>query len=188
MGWLTLLGFPLLGGLIIYIFEEQPYQFPLNFNTPWPWYLQLILGSIVGLLMGYSSWRMVQLPQLSKVRAKYGGMIQNLQLSNIQIWFLSACAGIGEELFFRAVLQVYWGVPITSIVFVAIHGYLNFKNLPLFSYGVVLTLFIMILGYLKVHTGLISPIIAHVLIDVVLLTQLSKKMPWPSADEVDVKY
>lgn len=139
--------------------------------------------------MGYLSWRMVQLPQLAKVRAKYGGMIQHLHLKPWHIWFLSACAGIGEEIFFRGVLQYYWGVPITAIVFVAIHGYLNVTNLPLFTYGVVMTVFIAALGYLYNYMGLLTPIAAHTLIDVVLLTQLSKRpeIIWPSADEVDIK-
>jgi membrane protease YdiL (CAAX protease family) len=176
MGWLTLLGFPALGALVVYLFEEHPAQFELNFLYPFQWFNQIALGIGVGLLFGFTAWRIVQLPQLNTVRAKYGGMIKNLQLNTGQIWFISICAGVGEELFFRAVLQTYWGVPITSIFFVAIHGYLNFKNLPLFMYGVAMTVFITVLGYLKIYTGLLTPIVAHTLIDVVLLQQLSRQM------------
>lgn len=92
------------------------------------------------------------------------------------IIFVSLCAGIGEEIFFRGIIQPYLGIVVTAIIFVAIHGYLNPKNLKITVYGVYMVFAIMLLGYLTDKFGLITAITAHTVIDVVLLIKTKKML------------
>ena len=55
-------------------------------------------------------------------------LISSMKITRIDALFISFCAGFGEEILFRTGMQHYLGILITSIVFVAIHGYLNPLN------------------------------------------------------------
>jgi len=85
---------------------------------------------------------------------------------------ISICAGVGEELFFRGALQPWLGIPVTAVVFVAIHGYLDPRDKRLFLYGTLLTLCMMVLGWMAEVQGLVGPMVAHTLIDILLLERL----------------
>ena len=82
-------------------------------------------------------------------------------------------AGFGEEILFRACIQQYWGIWITAIFFVAIHGYLNPKDWRLSIYGLFMTFIIVIIGYMYQFFGLWSAIFAHFAIDLYLLKKLT---------------
>jgi hypothetical protein len=90
---------------------------------------------------------------------------------------VSLCAGIGEEIFFRGVVQPlpYCGVWVTAIFFVAIHGYLNPMDWRISIYGVYMTILIAGLGYLTDYMGLTTAMVAHTMIDVVLFSYLTKE-------------
>jgi len=75
---------------------------------------------------------------------------------------------------FRGAIQEFCGVIITSILFVAIHGYLTYKDWALSIYGFVMTIIIMGLGYIYEYQGVFIPIIAHSVIDIVLLVGILK--------------
>lgn len=111
---------------------------------------------------------------MEPVRNKYSNLIGSFELKPAHIIYISLCAGIGEEILFRGVIQPFLGIWITAILFVAIHGYLNPKNWRLIIYGVYLTLVIVVVGWQAKHFGLISAIAAHTVIDIVLLQQMSK--------------
>ena len=65
------------------------------------------------------------------------------------------------------------GIWVTSILFVLLHGYLNPFNLPLTYYGIYMVLVIGVLGLMTEHIGIVTAMIAHTLIDVILLRELS---------------
>ena len=65
-------------------------------------------------------------------------------------------------------MQYYAGIWITSIVFIAIHGYLNPKNWRLSIYGLYMTAVIVGLSYLFEELGMIFAISAHFAIDLFL--------------------
>jgi membrane protease YdiL (CAAX protease family) len=106
------------------------------------------------------------------IRKKYAPLIQNLKLSTTAIVLLSFCAGFGEELLFRGALQPLLGIWITAIIFVAIHGYLNPRDWRLSVYGTVMTLIIVVLGYMTEVWGIFTACAAHMAIDIVLFKYL----------------
>ena len=173
LGLITLIGFPAVGAILLFIFENEPLMFRPVHN--WSTFYQLIIGLLSGTLFALGSWQIIQLPFLNEVKLKYSRMIQNFNMNFWDILFLSFCAGVGEELLFRGVIQPYIGIYITSIVFVAIHGYLNPKDWRITLYGVYMTLVIITIGYMNDYFGIISAIAAHFIIDVLLLLLITKK-------------
>lgn len=172
LGYLTLFGFGILGLVLVAFIRDEPI---LEFL--WGYYsipVQLLTGCLYGLLCGYLAWYIVIQDFMWPIRQKYGGIIQNLNLTTLDIWLLSFCAGVGEELFFRGGLQPLLGIWLTAIIFVAIHGYLNPKNWRISIYGLAMCFIIAGLGYLTEHAGILSAATAHMMIDVVLLKRLSR--------------
>jgi membrane protease YdiL (CAAX protease family) len=92
-----------------------------------------------------------------------------MKLNYFDGFFLSVCAGVGEELLFRSGMQYYAGIWITSLFFVAIHGYFSIKK-PLMSlYGLVVLPFILLISIGFNHFGLWFSIAAHFAYDMVLM-------------------
>jgi hypothetical protein len=102
-------------------------------------------------------------------------ILTNLPLTYSDGIFLSACAGIGEELLFRAGIQPLLGPWITSVVFVALHGYLNPWNWKFSMYGLIVLPFIVIISFGFVHFGLWFSIAAHFAYDAVLFVIMIKE-------------
>ena len=171
MGLVTLIGFPLLGLTVVGIMEDNPYDFKWFWEITW--WQQLAWGTALGTLAGFAAWWLISTDFLKPTLEKYGKLIGKLRLNNGEIVFLSICAGVGEEIFFRAVLQQYWGIWITSVVFVAIHGYLDPRNSRMVIYGLTMTVIIAGIGYLYEYAGLLAAAAAHTMIDVVLFKKLS---------------
>jgi len=171
LGYLTLLGFGLLGLAMTYFTREE--GLPAFFSGHYPISIQILTGLFYGFITGYIAWIIVIQDFMNPVRKKYGKLIKSMNLSLGDIWFLSFCAGVGEELFFRAGLQPLLGIWITAILFVAIHGYLNPWSWRISIYGIILCFFIAGLGYLTEEVGIVSAIVAHIMIDVILLKKLT---------------
>ena len=62
---------------------------------------------------------------------------------------------------------------VQTILFVLLHGYLNPFNLPLTFYGVYMIFVIGVMGLMTEHFGILTAMIAHTLIDIILLGKLS---------------
>lgn len=90
---------------------------------------------------------------------------------------ISLFAGAGEELLFRGALQPLLGNTITSVIFIAIHGYFKFKKTGDIIFGAMMFTLSFTLGLLFEQVGLITAMIAHTMYDVVLLVLLQKKNP-----------
>jgi len=170
----TLLGFGALGLIIIHFFHDQTIRQALGGELNLLW--QIILGSGYGVIIGLMAMALVKQPFLKSTRRFFSDLIVDLNLSWIEIFFISFCAGVGEELFFRGGIQPLIGVWITSILFVALHGYLNPKNWRISVYGLFMTLAIAGLGYLMIYFGITSAMAAHMFIDVILLAFLARKI------------
>ncbi len=171
---ITLVGFPALGYPILYFFSEQ--SFTQLFQSQYSIVTQVVIGSIAGTLFGYLAWQIMNLSFIRSELNKHLLMFNSTELTTPLIWFISFCAGFGEEVFFRGILQPFLGIIITAILFVAIHGYLNPKKWQISFYGIYMTIIIAIIGYMSAHLGLISAIVAHTLIDVVLLVFTKKEI------------
>lgn len=90
--------------------------------------------------------------------------------------YLSVCAGVGEEIFFRGALQPlpYAGIWITAIFFVAIHTYFSLKNWKKNVFALLLSAFIALLGWGARDFSLWHAIAGHFSYDLVLLMYLRK--------------
>lgn len=168
----TLIGFPILGFIIHYFISES--SFLLLFVSKSNLLIELVIGSITGLGLGYLAWFIISMSFMTPVLEKYKTLINTFELDLPLIFFVSFCAGFGEETLFRGVLQPLLGIWVTALIFVAIHGYLNPNNWKISIYGAYLTIAIGIIGYLSDYFGLTTAIISHMVIDVILFYKLTK--------------
>lgn len=120
---------------------------------------------------------LLQSPYLRGTRSFFADLMADYRVQTWQIWTLSLCAGVGEELLFRGFIQHYLGIGLTAILFVFLHGYLNPLNRPLFVYGLVLCAVSFGFGWICSLYTLPAAMIAHFWIDVALLYYLRKHQP-----------
>ena len=178
----TLVVFGGLGVIIIpYVRKMEFGEFLSGAEKYW---LQITVGIVFGIITAKAGWQIVELPMLNKTKAFFSGLIKPLRLDTTQIVFISLCAGVGEELFFRGAIQPMLGVWMTAILFVLLHGYLNPFNMSLTMYGIYMVLVIGVLGLMTEHFGILTAIVAHTLIDIILLRELSlAKVPDDQGDK-----
>ena len=171
MALVTLVGFGAAGWLILAYFHHTSLIDLLE--GPEGIGYQVAAGIIYGSGAALLGWEIVKLPFLRSTMHVFAGLIRPLKLSIPEIIFISCCAGIGEEVLFRGAIQPYLGIWITSVLFVVMHGYLNPFNRRISVYGLFMTLIIAGLGYMTVYLGLLSAIVAHTVVDIILLYKLS---------------
>lgn len=173
LGLVTLLGFGLIGVLVIHLATD--YTFADLFRHGVRWYLQIPLGLLYGIVCGAFGWLVVRAHFMNNVRSYYQDVLRELDLTFEDILYISLCAGIGEELLFRGAVQHFLGIWPTSVLFVAIHGYLNPLNWRLSVYGIFMVVAIAGVGYLFNQAGMLTAMSAHFAIDVFLLWMLVRK-------------
>lgn len=176
--WAPLLGAAtlfLFGGLGLWLMigvQGRSLQQVLVLNMPL--LVQTIVGVGIGSIMAIIAWLYLNTEGMDAVRTTYvdriGPHVQRVR----DRWFLSICAGVGEELFFRGALQFWSGIVLTAVLFVAIHGYLDPRRARTMRYGVLLTVFMIGFGLMAAHWGLVAPILAHIVFDVILLQRMAK--------------
>ncbi len=174
LGVITLTVFPLVAFLVHLMCSEE--SFITIFNSDYSLIFEMVLGSVLGLVIAILGWLILNHQYIAKETNRYIEIFNETSLTPFLIIFVSLSAGVGEEIFFRGVLQRYLGVIITSFFFVGIHGYLNPKNLKITIYGLYMVLVICIVGYCSQEVGLISAIVAHSVIDIVLLTLIKVRL------------
>ncbi|WMJ75483.1 CPBP family intramembrane glutamic endopeptidase [Cytophagaceae bacterium ABcell3] len=170
LGLGTLLFFGVGGILIIEFLQDN--RFVDVLLDGWSIELQLLVGLTAGLISAGIALFIITRKFFQKERTFYYNMISKLGLNLPAILFISLCAGIGEEIFFRAGIQPFLGVWLTSILFVLLHGYLNPRNPRITIYGSVMVFIIAGFGYLFEHVGLISVMTAHAVFDMVLFLKI----------------
>ena len=175
LGLYTIIGFPLAAFVINYFFSSK--SFWDIFISKQGILKELIIGMCLGILSGLFAWRIIKLKILQPVREKYQNVIGSLRMNIGTIVMVSICAGVGEEILFRGILQSYFGIWVTAVGFVAIHGYLNPFDWRISIYGAYMTAAIIAIGYLNQLYGLTSAMIAHTIIDIILFVKLSREYP-----------
>ncbi len=168
---LTLVGFSGIGYLIIENFMNAHLLTLLEGN--FSWFSQVCVGCVYGILIAVIGWKIVELPILQPTKTFFVNLITPLRLSLPEIVFISFCAGVGEEILFRGAIQPFLGILLTAVIFVAIHGYLNPSNWRITIYGFFMTFAIVGIGIMTDYFGLLSSVIAHMMIDIILLYKLS---------------
>ncbi|PCJ89114.1 MAG: CPBP family intramembrane metalloprotease [Flavobacteriales bacterium] len=172
LGLFTLIGFSLIGALII------KYGIGTSFGSVFQhgiaWYFQILIGLVYGFVGAWLGWKIIKSKLLIQTREFYRNILKDLELNIHEIIFISFCAGVGEEILFRGAIQYYLGIWLTAIIFVAIHGYLNPKNWKLSIYGAFMTVVIAGMGWMFEEIGLLSAISAHFAIDAYLLKKLTE--------------
>ena len=168
----SLVVFTVLGWGIMAHFGPVTLTNSLQGGAPLP--MQAGLGLMVGSVVGFLAWNMVNLPFFRKTRDFFVDIIGPLKLNWTEVVMVSCCAGIGEEILFRGAVQPHLGIVWTSILFVALHGYLNPFDSRMTTYGLFMILAICLLGWVAVKYGLITAIVAHTVIDVILLYLLTR--------------
>jgi len=139
-----------------------------------PIYWQLVIGSVSGIAIGFVALKIIDAPFFERHKKYYARFFSGVRFTRFDLIFVSFCAGFGEELLFRGVLQAYWGVVLTALFFVAIHGYLNPFKPRLAIYGVFMTLAMVLIGWFAEKIGIMSSILAHTVIDIMLLSKMTK--------------
>jgi uncharacterized protein len=172
LGLSTILVFGLGGVLII------EYAHDANFidilGRGWDIRWQITVGVLYGLISAGICLLIINSNFFKKERDYYAKMVSKFDLNYPSIIFVSLCAGIGEEIFFRAAIQPMIGIWLTALIFVFIHGYLNPRNWRISVYGTVMVVIMAGIGYLYEYTGIFTIMTAHTVIDIILFTRLMK--------------
>lgn len=171
LGLATLIVFPLLAWPVWYFADISIEEiFVVEVTTLYSVPNFLSVGIFFGLIV---IW-LTELKFFEESLAKYKNLLSNFKLTRIQVIFLSICAGVGEEIFFRAAVQPLFGIVITAIVFVAIHGYYSTKDWKVNIFAFLLTGFIIFLGWGAREFSIYHAIAGHFAYDLVLLAYYRK--------------
>ena len=173
LGWITLFGFGFSGLALVHFFQNT--SILELFTGHWPIPNQLIIGLSAGIFGAFLAMCLINAPFFKVEKKKYHELINHWTWTKKGIIFISVCAGVGEELLFRAGFQPFLGLWLPSIFFVLIHGYLNPWNWRISVYGVTMVLFIALLGFLFEKAGILSAMAAHAIFDAILLFSLVGK-------------
>jgi len=168
----TLIVMPMLAVIIDHFSETVDLQWMLlsGINP----LIQILIGLVGGVVIGHLAFFISTRSFMKPVMKKYSQLFGAFELNHSEMIYVSVCAGVGEEILFRGALQPLMGIILTSILFVAIHGYLNPKNWRISIYGFFMTIAIIGIGYMTIHIGLISAIIAHAMIDYYLILRMPR--------------
>jgi uncharacterized protein len=173
MGLITLIVFPIPSFLYLHLFKEHSlYQF-LQLNRISDNFI--FLGIEFGIIYSFLVLLIMRASIFQSIPDKIELLLQSLKLNIFDCVFLSLCAGIGEELLFRSGVQDILGPWFTSVLFVAIHGYLNPFNLKKSMYGLLVLPFIILISLAYTSFGLWFCIGAHFSYDLVLFLALRKE-------------
>ncbi len=162
------------GGLLLIHFVNGTPLTSLLFENGEPIYWQISIGLLVGIALSILVNQFMSLPFMAEEDKYFKKLFSKWELSYPVIFFLSLAAGFGEEIFFRGFLQPHLGIFLTSVIFVAIHGYLNPKR-RIFFYGFFMIFAIAFFGWLFENIGAWSAITAHFLFDFILLVELKRQ-------------
>lgn len=171
LGWVTLIGFPLVS-LSIYQWLEGDW-FSI-FKMGWPIWYQVPVGIVSGIVLGWLLRAYLRMGFMREIRMIYRSLLKPVGLEKREYVFLSFCAGVGEEILFRGVIQHFAGIYVTSVLFVALHGYLNPTNFRMLSYGLILTGIFIGVGFMAAFIGIYACILLHMVIDIFLFGMLDE--------------
>ena len=162
------------------------YQIPLDLSNKENTLSSAIMGITLLILLNFATFNRFTLR--AKLIAETFDFLKQfvVPLANAMTlpsaFFLACCAGIGEELFFRGMLEVEFGWGLSNLAFALIHFGRHSMKYPLLV-GVYF-LAGSILSATKWHGGgLLAPIISHVIFDFASLTYIKYRYPHHSESQ-----
>lgn len=171
LGLITLIVFPIPTFVVLYYFcNIQPLEI-LQFES-----FQIIpvgFGLQLGFIYGILALLLMKSRIFDDLPMNIEQVVKRMRLSFLDALLLSLCAGIGEELLFRSGVQFFLDPVTTSIIFIAIHGYLNPLNWRMSIYGLIILPFVLLISYGFEYFGLWFAIAAHFMYDFVLFRSIS---------------
>ena len=170
LGIITLLVFPIPAFLYLYFFEGYSIQDFIRWDEIFR--PQTILGINLGIVYAFIALIFMGAPIFDKLPNRVENIVRNMRLTAWDAIFLSICAGVGEELLFRAGMQTILGPWITSVIFVAVHGYLNPRKWRMSLYGLIVLPFIFLISFGYDHFGQWFSIGGHFSYDLILFMAL----------------
>ncbi|MGB0931354.1 MAG: CPBP family intramembrane glutamic endopeptidase [Chitinophagales bacterium] len=163
-------------GLLLVVFLQEESISHLFFSSNFSWISQILIGTTYGIVGAATATSLLKISFFKPVKSFFGETFKGIQLSILDVLLISVCVGIGEELLFRAGIQPFLGVWITSVIFVLAHGmYLDPRRLPFFVVGLFMILLSSGLGYLFEYVSITSAIVAHVVYDAISLGVILKE-------------
>lgn len=176
LGWITLLIFPIPALWALYSFEDiSPWEVMELDQLLQP---TTLIGLQLGIFYALFALAVGQHPIFEDVSKHQTRILNALKLRWSDILFISLCAGIGEELLFRAGIQFWLGPWWTSILFVAVHGYFHPLSWRKSLYGLLVLPFIFILAFAYERYGLWFCIAAHFSYDLLLFRVFAFHKRW----------
>ncbi|MCS6934030.1 MAG: CPBP family intramembrane metalloprotease [Chitinophagales bacterium] len=170
LSWLTLFGMSAMGILLIkYLQQKSVTEVALHGK---PYLLQITVGLFFGSLTTLVAVAFIQGKRFRAVREFFVQIIGDLNPGLSEILIYSVCAGVGEEILFRAGIQPLIGVWPAALLFVLLHGYIHPYNFNLTLYGFFLVVISGGFGYLFKFFGLWSAVTAHIVYDVAMFSLL----------------
>lgn len=178
----TLGGFSILGFLLIRFLLGVDIGSVLLKGDAIGW--QLLIGASFGLYSALIMSTIITLTPLKNISQFYTKLFSGLKLRFPDIVFYSLCAGIGEEILFRAAIQhgvegllinyypPHLAIWIIAIIFVALHMYFDFSDWRMIVNATLLVFVSAGLGYLFHYVGLVSAIVAHFVFDLIIFSYL----------------
>lgn len=192
LSWLTLFGMSSIGIVIITYWQKREVSSLLFSSEPYyehvghkAYYLQTLAGLFFGSLSALLAVTLINGRQFKGVRTFFENLIGDINPSFGNILFFSFCAGVGEEILFRAGLQPQIGIWPSAILFVLLHGYINPGNMNLTLYGIFLIIICAGFGYLFNFFGLIAAVVAHFIYDVAMFSVLKYSYHKPKVADTD---
>lgn len=146
------------------------------------WLLQLATGTGAGVAAGLVAWLLFEKTSLRSILDDFLVVrtVRGMTLSRIDRLQLSLFAGAGEELLFRGAIQPLLGLWFTSVLFIALHGYVSFRSARHMFFGLVMIALAIMLGILFEYAGLLAAMTAHAVYDLIALEfMVKKRQPHP---------
>mgnify|MGYP006099252351 CR=1 FL=1 len=171
LGLITLIVFPIPTFLVLWFIEGTMPGEIIQLETLSIY--NVVMGLQFGVGYAFIALIVMRAKVFQKLPVRVEKIVKDMKLTLWDCLFLSICAGVGEELLFRSGLQFYVHPIIVSVIFVAIHGYLNPFNWRVSLYGLVVLPFILIISYGFIEFGLWFAISAHFAYDLILFTSMS---------------
>lgn len=178
---LTLLGLSGIGLLLILWLQEHTIVEIFTYGSSL--YVQIPLGLVYGIAGAVVGILLISQPWFENEVEVFEEIISKVNPQFYHIVFYSFCAGVGEEILFRAGIQPLLGVWWTAFLFIALHGYLNPFNLFISIYGALMVFISAGFGYLFYDHGIYTAMAAHFSFDVVMFMYLKKTVERKQQDE-----
>jgi membrane protease YdiL (CAAX protease family) len=159
----------LIANLIIYYIQES--SLAALFFDGIHVLLQLGVGLASGGIFAAAALGLIKIPAFKKILEEYTiiQQVREMSLSPNEIVYISLIAGISEEILFRGAIQPVIGIWWTSLLFIAVHGYIRLNSITHIFYTLFTFTLSVMLGALFMYVGLISAMTAHFIYDVIVL-------------------